>query len=99
MSLADVADWARANQANLYVLVPALIFVLALWAALASSKFSGGRIGWTFLCFIYIDLHWFMDDTRIVSGLPIGAVIVLLIALFGPKPRQPERLRTTLLDS
>jgi hypothetical protein len=40
-----------------------------------------------------------MDDTRIVVGLPIGAVIVLLIALFGPRPRRPERLRTTLLDS
>ncbi|MCF8503637.1 MAG: hypothetical protein K9G59_01875 [Caulobacter sp.] len=81
------------NHASILIGTTLGVWVLSLLTVIFSTKFRR-KLWWGLCCFV--SLGWKLETADMVAlvGLPIGAVFVLAVAMFGPTPTPKEQAAT-----
>lgn len=79
------------TAADVWSYAPVALWLAALVAVFRLETFER-KWAWVILACVYIEVHGVLPGGR-GTGLPVGAVMVLLVAIFGRSPRPSPRRR------
>jgi hypothetical protein len=91
--IAPLQAWFAHNSGVLLTIVPVLIWIMGLGMVVLSPKVTLKPV-WAIMCFVAFPVLIRTGDRLYKVGVPAGAILVILLVLFGPEKDEEPRSRT-----